>query len=50
MDMIDFSRTAFNKEFKTSVSSVEKFDSKFPLVKLGSLIMVRLSMAQTKRL
>ena len=38
MDMIDFSRTAFNKEFKTSVSSVEKFDSKFPLVKLGSLI------------
>lgn len=38
VDMIDFSRTAFNKEFKTSVSSVEKFDSKFPLVKLGSLI------------
>ena len=38
VDMIDFSRTAFNKEFKTSVSSVEKFDSKFSLVKLGSLI------------
>ncbi len=38
VDMLDFSRTAFTKEFKTSISFVEKFSSKYPLHKLGELI------------
>ena len=38
VDMLDFSRTSFTKEFKTSISSIEKFDSLYPLAKMGSLI------------
>lgn len=37
-DMIDFSRTAFDKAIKTSVQSkTMQIESKFPLVKLGEL-------------
>ena len=38
VDMLDFSRTSFTKEFRTSVASVEQFETKYPLVKMGSLI------------
>ena len=39
VDMLDFSRTAFAKELKTNISSIEQFDSRYPLVKLGDLLL-----------
>lgn len=38
VEMIDFSRTSFNLEIKTNVTLIKEFESQYPLVKLGSLI------------
>jgi len=38
VDMLDFTRTSFNLTIKTNVSTIEDFQSKYPLVKLGSLV------------
>ena len=37
VDMIDFSRTSFTKEFKTVVGSFEDIETKWPLVKLKNV-------------
>lgn len=37
VDMIDFTRTSFNREFKTNVQIVKEFETLFPLEKLGTL-------------
>lgn len=37
VDMIDFSRTSFSKEFKTSTNINVEYQSKYPLFKLGIL-------------
>lgn len=37
VDMIDFSRTSFTKEFKTVVGSFEEIETKWPLVKLKNV-------------
>ena len=37
VNMIDFTRTPFNKEFKTNVQTVKEFETKYPLEKLGAL-------------
>ena len=38
VNMIDFTRASFNLALKTNVSTIEDFQSKYPLYKLGSLV------------
>lgn len=38
IDMIDFSRTSFNLEIKTNIVAIKDFESKYPLMKLGNLL------------
>lgn len=42
VDMIDFKRTAFDKEIRTSVKSEAKIESKWPLVKLGDIVNIKI--------
>ena len=37
-DMIDFSRVEFNKEIKTAISSVPHIISKYPLIRLNTIV------------
>ncbi len=37
VDMIDFTRTTFNLSIKTNISTIEDFQSRYPLVRLGNL-------------
>lgn len=38
VNMIDFSRTSFNLEIRTNVTTTKEYESKYPLVKLGNLL------------
>lgn len=40
-DMLDFSRVEFNKEFSLNASQRIEFESKYPLVKLGSVAVLK---------